>query len=352
MSRCQSGCFRVRRASAMGSRVAAGGPGGHEQQRRLAARHVVAHAEAAGHGIGVADAAARDHVGGVADAAAGMRGGRRRDAERLGQGDHGNAGGILADARIVVDDGARMRLEREVSGIARAVRASDDHRAFGVRAELGRGVRQHDLFRQGGLGHGAKDGPSRHVWQSSAVAAGCRRSLTGRRTPPIIGAKIGTGDGEDTTLAGKGAAPRETAAPPRNLDAARLLGLYRDMLRIRAFEEAALRGLEQKLVLGAIHPSIGQEAVAVGVCRNLEPSDILLSTHRGHGHTIAKGADTLAMMRELFGREGGTCHGKGGSMHIADFKVGMLGANGVVGANILIAVGAAHAVRLKKGARS
>ena len=64
-------------------------------------------------------------------------------------------------------------------------------------------------------------------------------------------------------------------------------------------------------------------------------SDILLSTHRGHGHTIAKGADTLAMMRELFGREGGTCHGKGGSMHIADFKVGMLGANGVVGANIV-----------------
>ena len=121
------------------------------------------------------------------------------------------------------------------------------------------------------------------------------------------------------------------------------------MLRIRAFEEAALRGLEQKLVLGAIHPSIGQEAVAVGVCANLATADILLSTHRGHGHTIAKGADTLAMMRELFGREGGTCHGKGGSMHIADFKVGMLGANGVVGANILIAVGAAHAVRLKKG---
>ena len=71
----------------------------------------------------------------------------------------------------------------------------------------------------------------------------------------------------------------------------------------------------------------------------MAPSDILLSTHRGHGHTIAKGADTLAMMRELFGREGGTCDGKGGSMHIADFKVGMLGANGVVGANIVIAVG-------------
>ena len=141
-------------------------------------------------------------------------------------------------------------------------------------------------------------------------------------------------------------APRETQ---RNLDVERFVRLYRDMLRIRTFEEAALKGLEEKLVLGAIHPSIGQEAVAVGVCGNLMPSDILLSTHRGHGHTIAKGADTLAMMRELFGREGGTCHGKGGSMHIADFKVGMLGANGVVGANIVIAVGAAHAIRLKKG---
>ena len=142
-----------------------------------------------------------------------------------------------------------------------------------------------------------------------------------------------------------------TSPPPagRNLDGARLIAHYRDMLRIRAFEEAALEGFKQGLVLGAIHPSIGQEAVAVGVCRNLAASDILLSTHRGHGHTIAKGADTGAMMRELFGREGGTCHGKGGSMHIADFKVGMLGANGVVGANIVIAVGAAHAIKLKGG---
>ena len=141
---------------------------------------------------------------------------------------------------------------------------------------------------------------------------------------------------------------RRSKPPSRNIDTDRLRRFYRDMLRIRAFEEAALEGLEQKLVLGAIHPSIGQEAVAVGVCSNLDPADILLSTHRGHGHTIAKGADTLAMMRELFGREGGTCHGKGGSMHIADFKVGMLGANGVVGANIVIAVGAAHAIKLKK----
>lgn len=123
------------------------------------------------------------------------------------------------------------------------------------------------------------------------------------------------------------------------------------MLRIRAFEEEALRGLREKVVLGAIHPSIGQEAVAAGVCVNLDRADILLSTHRGHGHTLAKGAEPLAMMRELFGREGGNCGGKGGSMHIADFSVGMLGANGVVGANIVIAAGAAHAIKLNREER-
>src|SRR5690606_18991350 len=82
-------------------------------------------------------------------------------------------------------------------------------------------------------------------------------------------------------------------------------------------------------------------------CANLRREDLLLSTHRGHGHTLAKGADALAMMRELFGRDGGTCGGKGGSMHIADFSVGMLGANGVVGANIPIAAGAAHGQKLR-----
>ncbi|TNF21459.1 MAG: thiamine pyrophosphate-dependent dehydrogenase E1 component subunit alpha [Rhodobacteraceae bacterium] len=119
------------------------------------------------------------------------------------------------------------------------------------------------------------------------------------------------------------------------------------MHRIRAFEEAAIGAQQAGLVLGAIHPSIGQEAVAAGVCTNLERADLLLSTHRGHGHTLAKGADPLAMMRELFGRAGGTCGGKGGSMHIADFGVGMLGANGVVGANIPIATGAAHGLKLQ-----
>jgi acetoin:2,6-dichlorophenolindophenol oxidoreductase subunit alpha len=134
----------------------------------------------------------------------------------------------------------------------------------------------------------------------------------------------------------------------RNIDIARLREHHRTMWRIRALEEAALRGLAEKLVLGAIHPSIGQEAVAAGVVGNLRRDDILLSTHRGHGHTLAKGADSGAMLRELLGRVGGNCGGKGGSMHIADFDVGMLGANGVVGANIVIAAGAAHAIRLKR----
>jgi pyruvate dehydrogenase E1 component alpha subunit len=133
----------------------------------------------------------------------------------------------------------------------------------------------------------------------------------------------------------------------RNVDLARLKQQHRDMLRIRAFEEAALAAAEDGLVKGAIHPSIGQEAVAVGVCGNLARADYLLSTHRGHGQTLIKGADATAMMCELFGREGGTCGGKGGSMHIADFDAGMLGANGVVGANIEIAAGAAHAVKLR-----
>ena len=135
----------------------------------------------------------------------------------------------------------------------------------------------------------------------------------------------------------------------RNLDLDRLLAHHKLMWRIRAFEEAALRANTEKLVLGAIHPSIGQEGIAVGVCSNLRTDDILASTHRGHGHTLAKGADPTAMMRELLGREGGTSHGKGGSMHIADFSVGMLGANGIVGAGLPLATGAALAAKLEGG---
>ncbi|RZL05902.1 MAG: thiamine pyrophosphate-dependent dehydrogenase E1 component subunit alpha, partial [Rubrivivax sp.] len=138
-----------------------------------------------------------------------------------------------------------------------------------------------------------------------------------------------------------------------------MIDLYRTMARIRAFElaaEVASQGGVQVLgakmddrakVRGPLHLSIGQEAVAVGVCAHLSRTDLLTSTHRGHGHTLAKGGDMRRMMAELFGRADGNNGGKGGSMHIADFSVGMLGANGVVTAGLPIACGAAQALKLQ-----
>jgi acetoin:2,6-dichlorophenolindophenol oxidoreductase subunit alpha len=130
------------------------------------------------------------------------------------------------------------------------------------------------------------------------------------------------------------------------------------MARIRAFENAAEEAskggvavlgasLTQADIRGPLHLSTGQEAVAAGVCANLGKDDYVTSTHRGHGHTLAKGASMDAMMAELFGRANGPNGGKGGSMHLADFSVGMLGANGVVAAGMPIAVGAAHAVKIR-----
>lgn len=138
-----------------------------------------------------------------------------------------------------------------------------------------------------------------------------------------------------------------------------LIALYRMMVRIRAFEDAAEAASQGGVavygqaasssakVRGPLHLSTGQEAVAAGVCANLTRQDYLTSTHRGHGHTLAKGADMTRMMCELFGKSYGFNGGRGGSMHIADFSVGMLGANGVVGAGMPIAVGAAHAQKLQ-----
>jgi len=125
-----------------------------------------------------------------------------------------------------------------------------------------------------------------------------------------------------------------------------LVALYRGMSRIRAFETVALEAHRAREFPGYLHASIGQEAVATGVCANLTREDRLTSTHRGHGHAIAKGADPLSMMAELYGRATGSCRGKGGSMHIADFSVGMLGANGIVAGGIPIACGAAQGLRL------
>jgi TPP-dependent pyruvate/acetoin dehydrogenase alpha subunit len=139
-----------------------------------------------------------------------------------------------------------------------------------------------------------------------------------------------------------------------------LADLYRTMVRIRAFENAAEIASQGGVsaygksadgsakVRGPLHLSTGQEAVPAGVCAHLRRDDYLTSTHRGHGHTLAKGADLQGMMSELFGKATGFNGGKGGSMHIADFSVGMLGANGVVAAGLPIAVGAAHAQKIQQ----
>ena len=131
------------------------------------------------------------------------------------------------------------------------------------------------------------------------------------------------------------------------LEPDQLLDMYRRMVTIRTFDERAADELHAGNIPGAVHSYIGQEAVAVGICSALKREDKITSTHRGHGHTIAKGADIRFMMCELFGRSNGYCHGKGGSMHIADFSVGMLGANGIVGAGLPLATGAALAAQLE-----
>jgi TPP-dependent pyruvate/acetoin dehydrogenase alpha subunit len=127
----------------------------------------------------------------------------------------------------------------------------------------------------------------------------------------------------------------------------RLLQMYKLMLTIRCFEEAINDVYRRGLMPGLAHPYIGEEAVAVGVCESLEREDYITSTHRGHGHCIAKGCDLNYMMAEVMGRVDGYCRGKGGSMHIADFKVGMLGASGIVGGMIGIAAGAALSIKLR-----
>jgi pyruvate dehydrogenase E1 component alpha subunit len=121
--------------------------------------------------------------------------------------------------------------------------------------------------------------------------------------------------------------------------------LYRSMRLIRRFEEVALELVAAGEIVGGIHPYIGQEAVAVGACAALRPDDVLTSTHRGHGHVLAKGADPGRMLAELCGRTTGLNRGRGGSMHAADLSLGVLGANGIVGAGAPIAVGAAWAAR-------
>lgn len=126
------------------------------------------------------------------------------------------------------------------------------------------------------------------------------------------------------------------------------LKLYYEMLRIRRFEET-VKEKSGTSIVGPTHLYIGEEAIAVGVCANLTVKDYVTSTHRGHGHTLAKGARLDRSLAELYGKKTGYCKGKGGSMHLADFSVGMLGANGVVGGGFNIATGAAIAIQLREG---
>lgn len=132
-----------------------------------------------------------------------------------------------------------------------------------------------------------------------------------------------------------------------NLPREKLVEMYRKMFEIRSFEEKVFELYAQNMVPGTIHLYAGEEAVAVGVCSNLRKDDYITSTHRGHGHCIAKGADPKRIMAEILGKKTGYCKGKGGSMHIADFKVGMLGATAVVGAGIPIAMGAGLSIKLR-----
>lgn len=121
--------------------------------------------------------------------------------------------------------------------------------------------------------------------------------------------------------------------------------LYETMCTIRKFEECVKHDFLAGEIPGFTHSYIGEEAIATGVCATLRDDDVIESTHRGHGHCVAKGADVNRMMAEIFGKETGLCKGRGGSMHIADFSIGMLGANGVVGGGYNLATGAALAFK-------
>jgi len=132
-----------------------------------------------------------------------------------------------------------------------------------------------------------------------------------------------------------------------NIPKEKLLQIYETMVRIRKFEETAEKNFLQGEIPGFIHLYIGEEAIGSSIILQLRKDDFITSTHRGHGHMIAKGADMKKMMAELYGRKTGYCKGKGGSMHIMNFSIGVLGANGVVAGGLPIAAGAGMAIKLK-----
>jgi len=138
------------------------------------------------------------------------------------------------------------------------------------------------------------------------------------------------------------------AISSQSLAKEQLLQLYSKMVTIRLFEEKVQELYRKTMIPGIAHLSIGQEAVPVGVCTALQPEDYITSTHRGHGHCLAKGADIDRMFAELFGKVTGYCRGKGGSMHIANQDIGNLGANAIVGGSIPIATGAAFSAKIRR----
>jgi acetoin:2,6-dichlorophenolindophenol oxidoreductase subunit alpha len=130
-----------------------------------------------------------------------------------------------------------------------------------------------------------------------------------------------------------------------------LLAMYASMLRVRLFEERARELFQQGRIPGFLHTSVGQEGVAVGVAAALRPDDYVLSTHRGHGHLVAKGGSLRGLMAELYGKANGICHGKGGTMHIADVSVGYLGANGVLASGCVIAPGVGMSIKRRRSSQ-
>jgi pyruvate dehydrogenase E1 component alpha subunit len=138
-----------------------------------------------------------------------------------------------------------------------------------------------------------------------------------------------------------------SANAEKNPAADQLLDMYERMLLIRRIEEQLSADFKAGQLPGAVHLYIGQEAVAVGMCEHLDDSDWITGTHRGHGHFIAKGGDPGPMLAEIYGRENGICRGMGGSMHVADFSKGIVGANGIVGGGLAITAGAALAAKLE-----
>ena len=136
--------------------------------------------------------------------------------------------------------------------------------------------------------------------------------------------------------------------PPAPMSRAAALRIHRTMIRIRLFETRVEELFKAGKLPGFVHTYLGQEAIAAGVCETLRSDDYITSTHRGHGHAIAKGIELDGIMAELYGKETGTCRGRGGSMHVADFSKGMLGANGIVAGGLGIAAGAALSARLRR----